>query len=104
MYRPEPVRTQVRIAFADSIRVIWLVVIPFVSCFFLKKSFGLYHLLRLLKGGVGLIAALGMKAYRLETVTDEVRKQFLCCFSAADTRLVAMGYCAKEKRGRGDFE
>jgi len=48
---PEPLRTQVRVAFADSIRVIWLVMIPF--------------------GGVGLITALGMKAYKLETVTDE---------------------------------
>jgi predicted MFS family arabinose efflux permease len=47
----EPLRTQVRTAFADSIRVIWLVMIPF--------------------GGVGLIAALGMKALKLETVTDE---------------------------------
>ena len=29
--RPEPLRTQVRIAFAESIRVIWLVSISFVS-------------------------------------------------------------------------
>jgi MFS family permease len=48
---PEPLRTQVRTAFADSIRAIWLVMIPF--------------------GGVGLIAALGMKALKLETETDE---------------------------------
>jgi len=30
----------------------------------------------LLKGGVGLIATLGMKALKLETVTDEVGRQF----------------------------
>jgi MFS family permease len=48
---PEPLRTQIRTAFADSIRVIWLVMIPF--------------------GGIGLIAALGMQALKLETVTDE---------------------------------
>jgi len=47
----EPLRTQVRTAFADSIRVIWLVLIPF--------------------GGIGLITALGMKALKLETMTDE---------------------------------
>ena len=28
--REEPLRTQVRTGFADSIRVIWLVMIPFV--------------------------------------------------------------------------
>ena len=32
MCRPEPLKEQVRIAFAQSIRVIWLVVIPFVRC------------------------------------------------------------------------
>jgi len=48
---PEPLRTQVRTAFAESLRVIWLVLIPF--------------------GGVGFITALWMKALKLETVTDE---------------------------------
>jgi len=48
---PEPLRTQVRVAFADSIRVIWLVLIPF--------------------GGIGLLAALWIKEIKLETVTDE---------------------------------
>jgi len=48
---PEPLRTQVRTAFADSLRAIWLVLIPF--------------------GGIGFIAALGIKAYKLETETDE---------------------------------
>ena len=31
--RPEPLRTQIRIGFANSIRVIWLVGIPLVSGF-----------------------------------------------------------------------
>lgn len=31
--RPEPLQTEVRIAFAESIRVIWIVLIPFVSKF-----------------------------------------------------------------------
>ncbi|KZP23294.1 MFS general substrate transporter [Athelia psychrophila] len=48
---PEPLRQEVRVAFAESIRVIWLVLIPF--------------------GGVGLLCALGMRAMALETVTDE---------------------------------
>jgi hypothetical protein len=62
--------------------------IPFVSCFYLLATSGLYHLLRLLKGGVGLIAALGMKAYKLETLTDEVRKHLPYCFSAAESLTV----------------
>ncbi|KZP23735.1 MFS general substrate transporter [Athelia psychrophila] len=48
---PQPLQAEVRTAFAESIRVIWLVLIPF--------------------GGIGLICALGMKAMKLETVTDE---------------------------------
>jgi hypothetical protein len=68
--RSEPLRTQVWTAFADLIRVIWLVMIHFVSYPFLagiirSGSF-------ILKGGVGLITALGMKSLKLETVTDEV--------------------------------
>lgn len=46
----EPIRTTVRNAFADSIRTIWLVLIPF--------------------GAVGLFAASFMKHVALETVTD----------------------------------
>lgn len=49
---PQPLQAEVRTVFAESIRVIWLVLIPF--------------------GGIGLICALGMKAMKLETVTDEV--------------------------------
>ena len=48
----EPLQTQVRTAFAESTRVIWLVLIPF--------------------GGVGLLFALFMRQIKLETVTDEV--------------------------------
>ncbi|KAF7976442.1 hypothetical protein HWV62_6677 [Athelia sp. TMB] len=47
----EPLRTEVRTAFAQSIRVIWLVLIPF--------------------GGIGLMLALCMRQMKLETVTDE---------------------------------
>lgn len=35
----EPLRTTVRIAFAESIRVIWLVLIPFVRTLFLNSRF-----------------------------------------------------------------
>jgi len=48
---PEPLLTEVLHGFAESLRVIWLVLIPF--------------------GGVGFIAALCMKALPLESVTDE---------------------------------
>lgn len=51
--RPEPLRTEVRKAWGESIRVIWLVMIPF--------------------GGIGFIISLFMKQMKLETVTDEVR-------------------------------
>lgn len=47
----QPLQGEVRIAWAESIRVIWLVLIPF--------------------GGVGLVGALCMKQMKLETVTDE---------------------------------
>jgi hypothetical protein len=63
-------------AFADSIRVIWLVMIPFVSVFLFFSWWRNTEDALLLKGGVGLIAALGMKALKLETVTDEVGRQF----------------------------
>lgn len=49
----EPLRNEVRTAFAKSLRVIWLVLIPF--------------------GGIGLLLALFMREIKLETVTDEVR-------------------------------
>lgn len=54
----EPLQTQVRTAFAESTRVIWLVLIPF--------------------GGVGLLFAVFMRQIKLETVTDEVSAAFLC--------------------------
>ena len=69
--RPEPLRTQVRTAFADSIRVIWLVLIPFVSDPFFSYTWG-DSFISNLKGGVGLLTALGMQSLKLETVTDEV--------------------------------
>ncbi|KAF7981925.1 hypothetical protein HWV62_30691 [Athelia sp. TMB] len=47
----EPLQTQVRTAFAESTRVIWLVLVPF--------------------GGVGLLFAVFMRQIELETVTDE---------------------------------
>ncbi|KAF7978075.1 hypothetical protein HWV62_1725 [Athelia sp. TMB] len=47
----EPLQTQVRPAFAESMRVIWLVLIPF--------------------GGVGLLFAVFMRQIELETVTDK---------------------------------
>ncbi|KAL8291646.1 hypothetical protein RQP46_001904 [Phenoliferia psychrophenolica] len=47
----EPLRTEVRKAFSESIRVIWIVLIPF--------------------GGVGLVASLFMQQIKLETSTDE---------------------------------
>jgi hypothetical protein len=66
----------VRTAFADSIRVIWLVMIPFVSILFSFSWWRNAQDALILQGGVGLIAALGMKALKLETVTDEVGRQF----------------------------
>lgn len=47
----EPLRTQVETAFGESIRVIWLVLIPF--------------------GGIGLIATCFMKQIDLHVVTDD---------------------------------
>lgn len=47
----EPLKTEVQIAFAQSIRTIWFVLIPF--------------------GAFGLIPTLFMKTYKLGTVTDE---------------------------------
>jgi hypothetical protein len=46
--------------------------IPFVSIFSCSvfQTRGTDNII--LKGGIGLIAALGMKALKLETVTDEV--------------------------------
>lgn len=49
----EPLRTQVETAFGDSIRVIWLVLIPF--------------------GGIGLLATVFMKQITLHEVIDENR-------------------------------
>jgi hypothetical protein len=46
--------------------------IPFVSVFFSFSWWRNPQDALILKGGVGLIAALGMKALKLETVTDEV--------------------------------
>ena len=69
---------QVRTAFVDLIRVIWLVMIPFVSDPFLAGIIDpfLTGIIQsgsfILKGGVCLITALGMKSLKLETVTDEV--------------------------------
>ncbi|KAM0749144.1 iron permease [Meredithblackwellia eburnea MCA 4105] len=48
---PEPLRTEVRVAFSKSIRVIWLVLIPI--------------------GFVGLVTSLFMKQLQLNTATDE---------------------------------
>ena len=50
--------------------------IPFVSVFLFFSWWRNTEDALLLKGGVGLIAALGMKALKLETVTDEVGRQF----------------------------
>ncbi|KAI5481616.1 major facilitator superfamily protein [Pseudohyphozyma bogoriensis] len=47
----EPLRDEVRKAFSQSLRVLWIVLIPF--------------------GGVGLIVSLFMKSLPLDTVTDE---------------------------------
>jgi hypothetical protein len=54
----------------------------------------------ILKGGVGLIAALGMKSLKLETVTDEVSTH-----TTPDSlkrppltrACLAMGYCREEE-------
>ncbi|KAG8946148.1 hypothetical protein FRC04_012003 [Tulasnella sp. 424] len=48
---PEPMRTEVRVAFASSLRVIWLTMIGFC--------------------GLGLISVLGMKELKMHEVTDE---------------------------------
>ncbi|KAG8946147.1 hypothetical protein FRC04_012002 [Tulasnella sp. 424] len=48
---PEPMRTEVRVAFASSLRVIWLTMIGLC--------------------GLGLICALGMKELKMHEVTDE---------------------------------
>ena len=57
--RPEPIRSQVRIAFSDAIRVIWMVMIGI--------------------GAAGLLISLFIRALPLGTVTDEdwgiVRKE-----------------------------
>ena len=52
-----------------------------------------------LKGGVGLIAALGMKALKLETVTDEVCKTASVICAKANAGLIAMGHSGEKARG-----
>ena len=56
----ELLQTQVRTAFAESMHVIWLVLIPF--------------------GGIGLLFAVFMRQIKLETVTDEVSVFALLCY------------------------
>jgi hypothetical protein len=64
----------VRTAFAESLRVIWLVLIPFVSRSFFCQSSALLTS-NALKGGVGFLVSLCMKALPLGSVTDEVRRE-----------------------------
>jgi hypothetical protein len=70
--RPDPLRTEVQHAFAESMRVIWLVLIPFVSPFTLVFHVGYAHAEHVFKAGVGFLLSLCMKGLPLESVTDEV--------------------------------
>lgn len=67
----EPLRTEVRVAFAESIRVIWIVLIPFVSAALLHRR-KYFTDSTCFQGIIGLGATVWMKHYQLDTVTDEV--------------------------------
>jgi hypothetical protein len=62
--------------FAESIRVIWLVLIPFVRPFLFSADAEPIDE-KCAKCGVGFIASMCMKALPLESVTDEVSAQEL---------------------------
>jgi hypothetical protein len=54
------------------------------------------------KGGVGFITALWMKALKLETVTDEVYKTASVVCAKANAGLIAIGHSGEKTPGRGD--
>lgn len=79
-------------AFADSICVIWLVHIAFVSRHALTYLYDTFLTLTR-QGAIGLIVSLEMKAIKLGAVTDKVRQ--VHCYDLYNTfadEHTAMGY------------
>jgi hypothetical protein len=70
--RPDSLRSAVQDAFAESVRAIWLVLIPFVRSLFFPEWCATDQK-HPRKCGIGFISAIFMKALPLQSVTDEVR-------------------------------